>query len=411
VAGPVDTRPAGHVGRPFVSRFLLPLVKGGALHVGRPLGQRAIDGMVAIWRAGARRSFTSLEDMAEEDALTELARLRQARVRAVIYEAGTPPLDESTLRLGVGVHNLLALGHPGLASAGVAGRTLERRQEDIVEATLPIADLGPPPTAEEALRRHSLLARLAEVTRTDHTVDYWAGQRRFVGRQPPASLLALPRLRRVSTTSQRRLWFREIGVPACGRPLWIALYRAAPLVEALDPARLDPPLSWERILPVLRFPSLCRLVAGSLLELGLEDASAAMIAALPRFLSQPAATPEAVGFAIRFLAHTFWLHHLYRAPDELDVASDLAALMVAAAEVEPTLVWPPDVPASAGLFTSFQERLVRMAPEVRARVPDKLQAALVACRFAAVTRGVLSGSATANVPSDSTTAGPGEPSG
>jgi hypothetical protein len=373
------------VGRPFVSRFLLPLVKGGALHVGRPLGHRAIEAMVSTWRAGARRSFTSLEDMAEEDALTELGRIRQSRVRAVMYEAAVPPVDEATLRLGVGVHNLLALGHPSLAGGMSGVRGLERRQEQIVEATLPIADLGPPPTAEEALRRHSLLARLGEITRTDHTVEYWAGRRRFVGRTPPAALVALPRLRRVATTSQRRLWFREIGVPACGRPLWVALYRAAPLVEAFDPTRLDPPLAWERILPVLRFPALCRVVAGNLLELGLESATGAMIAALPRFMSRPAASPEAVGFAIKFLAHAFWLHHLYRSSDELDPTSDLAALMVAAAEVEPALVWPPDVPASEALFASFQARLDRLAPEVVTRAPEKVEIALATCRFAAAT--------------------------
>jgi hypothetical protein len=357
-------------------------VKGGALHVGRPLGQRAIEGMVGTWRAGARRSFTSLEDMAEEDALTELGRIRQSRVRAVMYEAAVPPVDEATLRLGVGVHNLLALGHPSLAGGMNGVRGLERRQEQIVEATLPIADLGPPSSAEEALRRHSLLARLGEITRTDHTVEYWAGRRRFVGRTPPAALVALPRLRRVSTTSQRRLWFREIGVPACGRPLWVALYRAAPLVEAFDPTRLDPPLAWERILPVLRFPALCRVVAGNLLELGLESATGAMIAALPRFMSKPVASPEAVGFAIKFLAHVFWLHHLYRSAEELDPASELAALVVAAAAVEPALVWPPDVPASEALFASFKARLDRLAPEVQARAPDKLQMALGACRFA-----------------------------
>src|SRR4051812_18747137 len=104
--------PPGPIGRPFVGRFLLPLVKGGTLHVGRPLGPKAIAAMVRTWRAGARRAFSSLEDMAEEDAIAELGRLRQARARALVYDAGTPPLDETTIRLGAAVHNLLALGHP-----------------------------------------------------------------------------------------------------------------------------------------------------------------------------------------------------------------------------------------------------------------------------------------------------------
>jgi hypothetical protein len=377
------------VGRPFVSRFLLPLVKGGTLHVGRPLGTRAIAAMARTWRAGARRAFTSLEDMAEEDALTELGRLRHARARTVLFEAAAPPLDETTLRLGVAVHNLLALGHPDLEgglAAGLAGRALQRRQEQIVEATLPIADLGPPSTAEEALRRHSLLARVGEITRSEHIVDYWAGRRRFVGRTPPTRLLAMPRLRRVSTSSQRRLWWKEIGVPSCGRPLWIALHRASPLGEALDPTRLDPPLAWERILPVLRFPALCRVVAGRLLDLGLERAGAPLVAALLRFVSLHAsagATPEAVTFAIQFLCHAFWLQHLYPDGEGVSATSDVAALVVAAADVEPGLVWPPDVPADAALFASFRVHLHQLGAEVRARAPERYQVALALCRFAA----------------------------
>jgi hypothetical protein len=390
MSGALEAVPAaGRLGRPFVSRFLLPLVKGGPLHVGRPLGSRAIAAMASTWRTGVRRSFTSLEDMAEEDALTELNRLRHARVRALVYDASAPPLDEAALRLGVAVHNLLALGHPDLGAGlveGMTGRALQRHQEQIVEATLPIADLGPPASADEALRRHSLMARLGEITRTEHTVEYWAGRRRFVGRTPPAHLLALPRVRRVATSSVRRLWFKEIGVPACGRALWIALHRASPLGEALDPARLDPPLAWERILPVLRFPALCRIVAGQLLELGLESTGAALVGALHRFVAlrpSAGANPAAVTFAIRFLAHAYWLHQLYRPPEELGANAELVVLMVAAAEVDPGLVWPTDLHAAPALFQRLRARLEGLALEVRVRAHDRYQTALALCRFAA----------------------------
>src|SRR4051812_34381527 len=185
VPAPPVLRAQGASPIPLVSRFLLPLVKGGALHVGRPIGARAIATMAASWRLGTRRPFTSIEDMAEEDAMAELARLRQGRARTFLFNAAAPPLDETSLRLGVAVHNLLSLGHPALE-----GRGLERRQERIVDAPLPIAELGPPQTAEEAVRRHSLLARVPEITRTEHLVEYWAGRRRYVGRLPPAHLLA-----------------------------------------------------------------------------------------------------------------------------------------------------------------------------------------------------------------------------
>jgi hypothetical protein len=383
----VPAAPARPVGRPFVSRFLLPLVKGGTLHVGRPLGPRAVEAMAAAWKAGGRRTFASLEDMAEEDALTELGRLRQVRARALVPAVPVPPLDEDSVRLGAAVHNLLALGHPDLGAA-LGSRSLERRQEQIVDATLPLADLGPPRSVDEALRRHSLLARLGEITRTEHIVEYWAGRRRFIGRPPPAHLVALPRVRRVATTSVRRLWFKEIGVPGCGRPLLMALHRASPLAEALDPTRFDPPVAWERILPILRFPALCRVVAGQLLELGLESASAPLVTALVRLGGLHASaggSPEGVGFAIRFLAHTAWLQQLYGGQTPLAASSELAALLVAAADVDPTLVWPADVNASSPIAADFRARLEALGAEVRARHRERYQLALGVVRFTAST--------------------------
>jgi hypothetical protein len=378
-------RPSAGGGRPpaFVSRFLLPLVKGGTLRVGRPLGARALAAMITAFRSGRRRVM-SLEDMAEEDAVAELARLRHGRARALLVDASLPPLDESSLRLGLAVHNLLGLLHPDLAR-----RSLERRQERIVAVTVPIADLGPPASAEEVVRRHSLLARLGEITRTEHVVEFWAGRRRFVGRPPPAHLVALPRMRRVSTTWQRRVWLKEIGVPSCARSLWITLQRASPLGEALDPLRLDTPPAWERILPVLRFPPLARLVVGRLVEVGLEPAGGALARALQRFSSArdaagAGATREQVAFAVRLLAHAFWLDHLYQASSPpLTGVSDLGLLLAAAFAIDPRLVWPPDVALASPLGAPVRARLERFAAEARARAPDRLDAALALCRFAA----------------------------
>jgi len=340
------------------------------------MSARALSAMTDAFRAGRRRVL-SLEDMAEEDAVAELARLRHGRARALLIDATLPPLDEGTLRLGVAVHNLLALVHPGLL-----GRSAERRQEQIVAVTLPIADLGPPSTAEEVVRRHSLLARLPEITRSEHTVEYWAGRRRYVGRPPPAHLLALPRVRRVSTTSQRRLWLKEIGVPASARGLWAALQRASPLGEALDPLRLEPPPAWERILPVLRFPALCRLVAGRLVEVGIEAAGAALVPALLRFASaRDAAGAGDVAFAVRLLAHAFWLDHL-TVGSALPGASDLGALLAAAFDLEPRLVWPPDLDGGAPLAAAVRARFERLLTEARAGALDRLEVATTVCRFA-----------------------------
>src|SRR5262245_11522076 len=133
----------------FVSRFLLPLVKGGPMEIRRPLGKRALGLIRARAASGA-----------EEEAIAELASRRHALGLALVPDPRPPALDDATLRLGIAVHNLLALGHPAFQ-----GRRGLRRQERIAEVTLPLADLGPPATADEAVERHTILGRLAEIVR------------------------------------------------------------------------------------------------------------------------------------------------------------------------------------------------------------------------------------------------------
>jgi hypothetical protein len=119
---------------------------------------------------------------------------------------------------------------------------------------------------------------------------------------------------------------------------------------------------------------------------GLESASGPLVAALLRLVGMHTSAgggPEAVGFAIRFLAHAAWLQQLYGG--ELTASSDLAALLVAAAEVDDGLVWPPDVSESAPIAAAFSVRLQALGVEVRARHPDRYQMALGIVRFAAST--------------------------
>ncbi|HVZ74320.1 MAG TPA: hypothetical protein VHJ20_18195, partial [Polyangia bacterium] len=193
--------------RPFVSSFLLPLVGGGHLHVGRPLGAADV---ARLSRAG-------------EDG-EALADARLAVASLFLRDAGAPPLDETTLRLGAALHDLLALAHPDLGGPGVS-----RRQARIAAAARALADVGPPDDEREAVRRHSLLARMPEIARSDRTVTFWLGRQAYVGRVPPARVTALPALRRVRVDATRRSWLREIGVPAVAREAVLALSVASPL--------------------------------------------------------------------------------------------------------------------------------------------------------------------------------------
>jgi hypothetical protein len=365
------------VARSFVQSFLLPLVRGGRLHVGRPLGAAAVERLARAAAAGEA-----------EAAAAALAAARRDVATRFLPDLPPPSLDEATLRLGAALHDLLVLVHPGLEGPGAT-----RRQARVAAAAHGLASLGGPASAEEAVARHSLLARVAEIARTDSTVTFWLGRESFVGRVPPPRVTALPNLRRVRVDVVRRSWLRDIGVPSVARDAVLALAIASPLGEALDPLRLEPPLAWSRILPVLRAPSLARIVAGRLLEVGLPRAGGGLAAALLRFASfqDPpggvAATPEAVAFALRFLAHLVWLDVLFGAGTAPASEPDaplraLASLLAAAAACAPALVWPRDVPEGGELGRAFSARLEAFAAVARAEPAPEAAAARGVAAFA-----------------------------
>jgi hypothetical protein len=385
--------------RRFVSDFLLPVVGGGAPHLGRPLG---LDAVV--------RMMQQPPPLIEADALASLSACRVATATRVAALSEAPPFDETTVRLGAALHDLLALGHPELGG----GRS--RRAERIAAAALELASIGVPPTAGEAVNRHSLLARLPEIVRVDRTVHFWLGRQTFVGRRPPRRVTSLPKLRRVRVEETSRSWLREIGIPVVGRQAFLALNVASPLGEALDPLRLDPPIAWGRILPALRFPTLARVVAGQAVAIGVDRAGDALADALYRFASfhdpPPGidASPDAVAFALRFLAHLVWLDVLFGTrgggggrgrghghghgheddkkesadiDHSLEPGVDLAVMLTAAARTARPLVWPADVPDSGDLADAFRARLDELAERAQIHGMPRYPAAVGIAELAA----------------------------
>jgi len=370
--------------RRFVSDFLLPVVRGGAVHVGRPIGLPAVDRML--------RDLPLVEGA----ALDRLAACRIASGTRVAPVVAPPPFDETTVRLAAALHDLLALGHPEL------GGTRSRRTDRVAAAALELASVGAPRSASEAVNRHSLLARLPEIVRVDRTVHFWLGRQTFVGRRVPPRVTALPTLRRVRVEQTSRSWLREIGIPVVGRQAFLALNVASPLGEALDPLRLEPPIAWGRILPVLRFPTLARVVAGQAVAIGVDRSGDALADALYRFASfhdpppgQPGidASPEAIAFALRFLAHIVWLDVLFRTsaerPESADIdrslepGVDLAVMLTAASRTARTLVWPADVADSGDLADAFRARLDALAKRAHIHGMPRYPAAVGIAELAA----------------------------
>ncbi|HEY5447433.1 MAG TPA: hypothetical protein VIQ54_01740 [Polyangia bacterium] len=370
--------------RRFVSDFLLPVVRGGAVHVGRPIGLPAVDRML--------RDLPLVEGA----ALDRLAACRIASGTRVAPVVAPPPFDETTVRLAAALHDLLALGHPEL------GGTRSRRTDRVAAAALELASVGAPRSASEAVNRHSLLARLPEIVRVDRTVHFWLGRQTFVGRRVPPRVTALPTLRRVRVEQTSRSWLREIGIPVVGRQAFLALNVASPLGEALDPLRLEPPIAWGRILPVLRFPTLARVVAGQAVAIGVDRSGDALADALYRFASfhdpppgQPGidASPEAIAFALRFLAHVVWLDVLFgtsaERPESADIdrslepGVDLAVMLTAASRTARTLVWPADVADSGDLADAFKARLDALAKRAHIHGMPRYSAAVGIAELAA----------------------------
>ncbi len=370
--------------RRFVSDFLLPIVRGGAVHIARPMGLQAALRM--------QRELPLLEDA----ALERLAVCRTASATRVAPVTVPPPFDETTMRLGAALHDLLALGHPEL------GGTRSRRTDRVAAAALELASVGAPRSATEAVNRHSLLARLPEIVRVDRTVHFWLGRQTFVGRRVPPRVTALPALRRVRVEQTSRSWLREIGIPVVGRQAFLALNVASPLGEALDPLRLEPPIAWGRILPVLRFPTLARVVAGQAVAIGIDRSGDALADALYRFASfhdpppgQPGidASPEAIAFALRFLAHIVWLDVLFGTSSErpesadidrsLEPGVDLAVMLTAASRTARTLVWPADVGDSGDLADAFRTRLDALSKRAQIHGMPRYPAAVGIAELAA----------------------------
>jgi hypothetical protein len=163
--------------------FLAPLVLGGEVRPGRPIGSRnALEMGAGRWVADA-----------DLFSRVQLGRTRIARRLAPVDSFDAPTSFEWAL--GATLHDLVQAAHPGFDTA--LRRFAPARLLKLVEATL--ARIPRPRSVGEALARHTWFARLFEMQRADTVVSWWVGSRTFLGEAPPARLAAWPDLRRVRT--------------------------------------------------------------------------------------------------------------------------------------------------------------------------------------------------------------------
>jgi hypothetical protein len=148
------------------------------------------------------------------------------------------------------------------------------------------------------------------------------------------------------------------------------------------------------------------VVAGQAVGIGVDRSGDALADALYRFASfhdqtpgqTPGidASPEAVGFALRFLAHIVWLDVLFEhapaAPtpesgDDIDhtlePGVDLAVMLTAASRTARALVWPADIPDTGDLADAFRARLDALAKRAHAHGMPRYAAAVGIAELAA----------------------------
>ena len=235
----------------ILQTFILPLVSGGKVHVGRPLDASDL---------AALQDEASLQG--ELVVAVEGAMGRRA-ADLWLTEVDTA-LDPWALRLVAAAHNLLFLSHPGAERWTVRSRTREQVEAFIISCL----DMPRPIDEEQLVARHVLLENLIWLSREDVEVRFWLGRRQFQGTSPPPGLLRWQRLRRVRQTHATVNWLGTDLSPAQVHSLGLLL-RQSPLTDLLSPHRGAPAFRWQPVLGPLASPAICRLACHQYAEMGL----------------------------------------------------------------------------------------------------------------------------------------------
>ncbi len=224
----------GAVAERLLVRFMAPLVLGGPLRPGRPVG-----GRVALALGEGRTTISDIACLSE----VTLARVRVAR-RLVPVDFLEPP-GSAEWALGAVLHDIVQSSHPewsGLLRGGASAQLLR-----VAEQTL--SRISVARTAAEALSRHAWFSRVFEIGRTDTTVSWWVGSQAFRGADAPSRLRAWPELRRVhvETTVRALSELPESGgrvdLAAFERAL-AAFLRRTPLTDIATCGRASPAFAW-----------------------------------------------------------------------------------------------------------------------------------------------------------------------
>jgi len=257
----------------FLGEFVLPLLGGGPVHVGRPLRPRERD----LWLGDVARAGTQLQY------------LRLRRAQALTPHPALPEPDDEELSLWMGLHNTFVFDHPERARVW-SRASMWRRVEG---ATRTLLTLPFPSSVGACVARHVTVGAFLAAQRTDVLLTNASGEYRFQGQEPPRRRFfggTIPGTARQET----RAWLGLPHAPETSRLIDDVL-RASPLTCLLEPRRA--PSGWSPLLAVeaLQERGLARSIVyhwASGKE-WIQVGGAVMGALLPSVAPKPTAPPAA----------------------------------------------------------------------------------------------------------------------
>lgn len=227
----------------FLSGFVLPLVRGGEMHVHKPISEPEL----SLFCRDLPHASVAL--VAVDDARTEIVSELVVRPPALVF-------GDDELYLAAALHNLLYLAHPDADSWAVTSG-MERR---VLDTAAHFAKQPTPTNRRKVLARHGLLHNIFDIERKDVTVKWWTGRSTFQGQEPPRRLIAWKSLRRVALEEATADFSRLLGTEVVA-PVVHTLIRRSPLTMLLSPMETGAHLRWEDLVFLLRDAELARAVA------------------------------------------------------------------------------------------------------------------------------------------------------
>jgi hypothetical protein len=362
----------------LLERFVLPLVRGGEVVVGKPI---------------STDELATLEDQIPHN-LEQVNAVDDARtdvVAELVVRSPSMVFDGDELALAAAVHNLLFLGHPRADGWSVSVTARKR----VLESAQLMAARNFSQSRSRVLGRHGLLHNVFRLQRTDTKLSWWTGSATFLGQKPPARLRAWRGMRRVREESTTAGYEDLLGTPEIA-PVLTAVLRRSPLTQLLSMGREGPPVHWEDTVFLLRDPELARAISYRAIR-GAEPkqvaaAPARMAAAFEQMLDR-APAQEDVRAVTAFLVHLNVLLALGETGErDLGARSPLLsavlsperagqrqrglvtffALPAAAALVDPRLAVPPGVVEDAALAERWARHRAQVLESVGEAVIETL---------------------------------------